>query len=261
LLHPSKNIIAKFIPVSKAKPPAQTELHFKTRGGHRENAGRPRSRTGVSHGKRPHLASRHPVHVTLKVRPDLPTLRSRPTLRVFWRAACAAREKSRSAARLVHYSVQHDHVHLLVEAPDREALSRGIQGLAIRLARGINKELGRTGRVFADRYHARTLRTPLEVRRALAYVLLNARRHAAQRRLPLPDAVDPCTSAAYFDGFREGRFTWKRPHTTGPPVTPPRTWLLSTGWRRHGELSITEVPGGAARSSSSPARRPNAPPR
>jgi REP element-mobilizing transposase RayT len=221
------------------------ELRFRTRGGLRRNAGRPGSRKGVSHAPRPHLAARHPVHVTLKVRPDLPTLRSRQTLRVFWRAACAAREKQ-SPARLVHYSVQDDHVHLLVEAPDRKALSRGIQGLAIRLARGINKELDRTGRVFADRYHARPLRTPLEVRRALAYVLLNARRHAAQRRLALPETfVDACTSAAYFDGFREGPFTWKRPHTTGPPVTPPRTWLLSTGWRRHGELSITEVPGSA----------------
>jgi hypothetical protein len=97
---------------------------------------------------------------------------------------------------------------------------------------------------YADHVKDRTLRTPLEVRRALAYVLLNTRRHAAKRRLALSSTfVDPCTSAAYFDGFREGRFTWKRPHTTGPPVTPPRTWLLSTGWRRHGELSITEIPG------------------
>jgi hypothetical protein len=59
------------------------------------------------------------------------------------------------------------HIHLIVEAKDRELLSRGMQGLVIRMARQLNKALGRTGRVSADRYFARALKTPREVRRAV----------------------------------------------------------------------------------------------
>jgi len=68
---------------------------------------------------------------------------------------------------VLQFSVQRDHIHLLVEAPDGRALSRGLQGLAIRIAKGVNRILGRRGRVWADRFHARALRTPREVRNAL----------------------------------------------------------------------------------------------
>jgi len=78
---------------------------------------------------------------------------------------------------LVHFSVQRDHLHLIAEASDRRALSRGIQGLSIRVARAVNRQLARKGRLFSDRYHARALKTPREVRFALRYVLLNARKH------------------------------------------------------------------------------------
>jgi REP element-mobilizing transposase RayT len=73
--------------------------------------------------------------------------------------------------RVVEFSVQGNHVHLLVEAPDRHALARAIQGFSIRVAKGLNRMMGRTGRVFDDRYHARVLRTPTEVRHAIRYVL------------------------------------------------------------------------------------------
>jgi len=152
--------------------------------------------------------------------------------------------------RLVHYSVQGNHLHLLVEAKGREALSRGMQGLTIRLARGLNRVMGRRGKVFADRYHARALRTPGEVRHALAYVLLNAEHHGigwrAGRRGP---ALDPCTSGRSFDGWRGAHsaptrgppaLRARRPDSAASPDVPvvaPRTWLLRTGWRRHGLLA------------------------
>jgi hypothetical protein len=91
--------------------------------------------------------------------------------------------------------VQSNHLHLLVEAESREALSRGVQGLAVRLARAVNRTLVRCGRVFAGRYHRRDLATPREVRHALVYVLVNHRKHGLR-----PEAIDSCSSGPWFTG-------------------------------------------------------------
>jgi hypothetical protein len=135
-----------------------------------------------------------------------------------------------------------------------------MQGLKVRIARRLNGIIGRRGTVFAERYHARVLRTPMEVRNALAYVLGNARRHAKQqgRRLAR-NWVDPCSSAPYFSGWRGRKAAqwggrgdpWARdtreedeiPLATGPPTRPARTWVLSKGWRRRGLLDVNAVPG------------------
>jgi putative transposase len=125
-----------------------------------------------------------------------------------------------------------------------------MQGLTIRLAKRLNRLFERNGRVFADRFHARPLKTPLEVRRALAYVLNNYRRHAdgAGPRLPLAFR-DPCSSAAWFDG-------WDPEWTHAPPdpralsdplplvalgVVAARSFLLRRGWRRYGLIRPFEV--------------------
>jgi putative transposase len=149
----------------------------------------------VSHATREAVASREPVLVTLKVRAGLLRLRSRRVLARLLPSLAAARERH---VRLVHWSVQHDHVHLLVEAINAERLARGMQGLSVRIARRINALMGRRGKVFADRYHARVLRSPRQTRHALAYVLGNARKHG--ERLP-PRGVDPCSSAGGFEGW------------------------------------------------------------
>jgi REP element-mobilizing transposase RayT len=118
--------------------------------------------------------------VTVKLRQHLPRLRNRKE-----RAALLthfARGKDRLGFRLLHFAILNDHLHFVVEAKDRTALSRGLQGLLIRLARGLNKLWGRKGKVFADRYHDRALKSPREVRNALVYVLGNGRKHAAQHR-------------------------------------------------------------------------------
>ena len=161
--------------------PRQTSLVFRTWGGARQGAGRKRAtaRSNVSHLKRAPLDANHPVLVTMRVRRDVPNLRTqRPMAGV--RLAFAGGRR-RFGFRLVHFSVQGNHLHLIVEAADKRALSRGMQGLAIRLARRVNGALGRTGGMFADRYHARALGTPREVRNALAYVLLNRQRHGGGR--------------------------------------------------------------------------------
>jgi hypothetical protein len=132
----------------------------------------------------------------------------------------------------------------LTDAKDAVALARALQGLAIRMARGLNRVMGRHGAVFADRYHARSLRTPTEVRRAIVYVLGNARKHLpAIGRKPRADWIDPYSSAVWFPG-------WNQPIATGPPparvlVAPPTTWLLTTGWlRAGGRIRSEETPSG-----------------
>ena len=150
--------------------------------------------------------------------------------------------KQRGAFRLCHYAVLNDHLHFLVEAHDRTSLSRGLQGLLVRIARTLNKLWARRGKVFADRYHDRILRTPREVRNAIRYVLQNARKHAAEgRMLAVPQAIDTYTSAPWFDGFRE-TITVRGLEVVIRPVTSARTWMLTLGWRRHGLLSVHELP-------------------
>jgi putative transposase len=134
----------------------------------------------------------------------------------------------------VHFSVQGDHLHLLVEAQDERALSSGARGLSIRAARAINDTLARNGAVWGDRYHARALPTPRETRHAIVYVLMNFRKHRpADRR-----TIDPCSSAPWFDGFRTPRAS----PPEAAPTSKPRTWLAATGWKRHGLIHLAERP-------------------
>jgi len=152
----------------------------------------------------------------------------------------------RGSFRVVHYSIQADHGHFLVEAAGREALGRGMKSLAARFARAVNRALERKGPVLAERYHLRVLRSPRQVRNALAYVLLNARKHhrRAERRKGTPSSIglDAASSSRWFDGFTR----WLVSDRTGPiEVARPRLWVLRTGWRRAGGLiDPATVPGG-----------------
>jgi REP element-mobilizing transposase RayT len=172
------------------------------------------------------------VHVTLRLAKGLPSLRQTSLARLVFAAFHAA--KTLNGVRLVHFSIQSNHLHLIVEAEETRALSRAMQGLAVRLARRLNGRIKRRGTVFADRYHSRVLGTPLEVRRTLAYVLGNHRHHFGEHRA---SRVDPLSSGFYFDGFafllpRRPRRGFVPPEE--PPVARPRFWLLREGWRRHG---------------------------
>jgi putative transposase len=204
------------------------------RGGRRKGAGRkPGPRPWVPRVPRPAHKPAHPVHVTLRARREAGSLRERAVFAQLHEALAAA---SKTAFRVVHFSVQRDHVHLLLEADSRRALIRGVQGLAIRLARAVNRVRASRGRVWADRYHARALSTPREVRNALVYVLMNWRKHRAGR-----GELDPCSSAVYLKGWRDrGYLVLGRT----PPVVPPHTWLLKVGWRRQGPLDVGERPRG-----------------
>ena len=142
-------------------------------------------------------------------------------------------------------------VHSSRRAHGAFALGRGMKSLASLFAFAVNRALGRTGRVLSDRYHLRVLKCPRQVRNAIAYVLLNARKHAGQRiqrlrksgmrnvpSLRNDGAVDYASSGRWFEGWRAK----VRRDGSVPPVAPPHTWFLRSGWRMHGLIDPNEIP-------------------
>ena len=209
-------------------------------GGRQEGAGRPRvaARRIIHHIKRDAFASRHPLHVTIRVREDIPKLRTPKFNRAFYQVLAGS--ASRAGFRVVHYSLQSNHVHCLIEAKDKTTLANGMKSFSARFARAVNRVFNRTGKVLEGRYHVRTLKTPKEVRNALAYVLLNARKHYVQCHGKRPPAkIDPCSSGKFFDGWK-GLLQPPPVSTLLPKAT---TWLLAKGWRKHRLIRLDEVPG------------------
>jgi putative transposase len=198
----------------------QLRLHLRTWGGKRRGAGRkPKgARPLVAHRPRDPLRAGWAVHVTMRMREHVWKLRSRRCFDVLER--CLVAGKERFGCRVVHFSVQGNHIHLVVEAPDNRSLARGMQGLAVRIARALNRLMRRRGRVFADHFHSRVVRTPNEAAHAIAYVLANFAKHAAQ----WGEHVDARSVDRYSSAFVRA--------TGPPPVVAPRTWLLTIGWRR-----------------------------
>ncbi|MEN8160122.1 MAG: transposase, partial [Myxococcota bacterium] len=164
------------------------------------------------HREREPIPGACPVHVTVRVRDDVPSLRSRRLVREVQRSLAEACE--RGEFRVAHYSLQRDHAHLIVEARGKAALARGMKSVGARLARAVNRVFQRSGPVLDGRFHHRVLRTPREVRNALAYVLLNARRHWAKARggRRPPVRLDAASSARWFDGWQRA---WRE--RLGPP--------------------------------------------
>ncbi len=211
----------------------QLALNWREWGGARKGAGRKRTvRSRVPHRRRKGFARSHPLHVTTKCLSGLPSLRARRTAAELMEKIAEGSE--RKGFRLVHYSLQRDHIHMIVEADDRASLASGMKGLLVRLARTLNRLWDRTGAVF-KRFHDQVLASPRQVRNALRYVLLNARKH--RERIPT-NRPDPLSSGAAFDGWKHVRRTSPRRRLTAPASS----WLLRTGWLHWGRISLTEHP-------------------
>jgi len=227
--------------VARTKEQFNREFEFPDGwGGTRKGAGAKRKceRSGVSHARRAEFAARFPVHVTMKLKSGLPSLRRGSAHSLLIASFAATRE--RRDLRLVHYSIQSNHLHLLCEARGRSELARAIQALAVRIAKGLNALWKRAGALFADRYHDQILRTPREVRHALGYVLSNAAKHGLASAIGRPD---PFSSGRWFDGWRAHARALDLPPS---PLSRANTWLLSVGWSRHGPI---EIAGARPRSS------------
>ena len=224
------------------KRTGQTEIKFRTWGGKRKGAGRKRSgRRKVAHRRREDFAKCYPSHVTLRFIDSLPSMRRRKTFKAI-RAAMYVAMKHQGF-RIVHLSIQSNHVHLICEATDRTAMARGIQGFKISAAKKLNKVLGRKGTIFAERYHAELLTTPTQVRNAICYCLNNWRRHGEDRKATV--RVDHYSTGYWFHGWKERGPLMEEP--SGEEVLPsckPQTWLLKDGWERGGgPISLYDRPG------------------
>jgi REP element-mobilizing transposase RayT len=201
-----------------------------TWGGARPHAGRKKAafRKSVAHVVRPEISARHPLHVTMRSRAR--TLRRGHVLTALRRQVKRVRE-AEGGFRILHYSLQDNHLHLLVEADDKATLSSGMIGFASALGRSINKLRRVHGKIWSQRYHARALKSPLEVRRALIYVLRNGSKHGVAR------GEDRYSSARAFDGFVATRAVGDDCLAEG------QTWLVRVGWRKaHGAIRAHERP-------------------
>lgn len=199
----------------------QTKLDLRTWGGKRKGAGRKPSsgRRRVSRSRRVNIPKGCPAHVTLRVREDISNLRTQNLMNairaVFWQA------RMNTCLRLTQFSVQPNHLHLIVEADDTASLSRGMQALCIRLALKINRTLGRRGRVFEDRFHNHVPKIPREVEHAIRYVMENSRIHAERAGRSIEKGIDP---------FTGGPCPVRFPREHRCLIVEPRCWLLRRAW-------------------------------
>jgi REP element-mobilizing transposase RayT len=230
------------------RPPKNGTWH----GGRREGAGRkPKNgvRAGVPHRRRERQTPDVPLHVTLRLVDGLPRLRTRRVYQLVQRAMALANRHE--TVRLCHMSIQHNHLHLILEADDERALSRAMRSFKISFAKNLNRELGRTGTVFADRYHTERLETPRQVKHCLAYVLGNWRKHGEDRaHAGPPRLADRYSTGPFFDGWDTGpppqlffRKDLPFPEDGPFPIRFATSWLLTKGWKRHGLISPWERPG------------------
>jgi putative transposase len=206
--------------MKRLKKPVQLELAARTWGGRRKGAGRPRTIGVVPRVTRPEFPSRLPLHVTLKIRKEVGGLRTNKIFAQIQRAFFYGH--NRFGMRMVEFSVQGNHLHLVVEAENRRSLWRGMQGLNVRIARAVNRVLKRKGKVFGDRYHARVLRTLAEVRNAVEYVRYNFKSHQERLGRDLhPFYVDPYSSTCGEAVCYMESYDW-----SALVIAAPRTWLL-----------------------------------
>ena len=237
--------------------PSQLDIAFKRldkngqlRGGKRKGAGRkPGVRRAAAHKTRAVVDPRNPQHVTLRLVAGLPSLRT-PAMYAAIRIALEVTAK-RHDFRIVHFSIQGNHIHLLVEAESKDALALGVKGFEVSAAKRINARIRaangrrRRGQVFEDRYHVRAISTVRDTRNALCYVLNNHRHHSQRGPLLYDGKLDPYSSAIFFPGWRE-RTTPEihiPPDYDPPRVCSPETWLLTKGWKLAPPISCFEVPG------------------
>ena len=205
-------------------------------------AGKPKKRPGPKPSRRPNVRHRaravhkywNPLHVTLRAKRGLPSFRAE---RLYAAFELAVRRTRRDDFRVVEFSVQDDHLHLIVEADDSDALARGMTSFSVRANRLFNAAHGRgRGQVWADRYHRRDLTSARQVRNALVYCIQNYKKH--QVVTSGAPRIDPCSSARWFTGW-----TAIRQQDDGErPSEVARTVLLQRAWQKHGLIHPGERP-------------------
>lgn len=219
------------------------------KGGKRPGAGRPpkNGRAGTSHARRPDIKPAVPIHVVFRIESDIGSLRRRDIYEALRGATIVA--GNHQDVRIVHMSIQRNHLHLYVEADNRAALTRGMKSFAVSAAKRINASIvvdgkHRRGRVFSDRYHIEVVTNCRQAHRVLGYILNNWRKHREDfDRKAQEWMIDPFSSASSFDGWKERDQIPPWPVSYRPLfVRPARSWLLRVGWKKYGPISCFEIP-------------------
>jgi putative transposase len=224
--------------VVMARRPKQQELFPRPSRPARRS---PKRASCVPHMVRPHHDYRHPIHVTMRRATGRSSLRKELTYAAI--KAQIARAVQRGV-RVIHYSIQHDHVHLIIEAADRVRASRDMQLLFSRLALETNRVERRHGKLFADRHHRRPLTTPREMRNCLVYVMFNDRKHASSFAELTREGgwFDTCSSALWFVDWDPRARPPPQRDVELSPLAPAQTWLAQTGWKNGGLIRFDERP-------------------
>jgi hypothetical protein len=205
-----------------------------TWGGARIGAGRPAKRAIASepHKRRPELPRGHAVHVTARIVPSIAALRGHDAYAALDRALQLSLR--RADFRIVRIAVRGRALELIVEADDRIALARGMQGFQVSAARALNRACRRHGTVFADRYRPRALFTRAAVRDVVARLAPSPGAMPAPR--PAPATADPFAAGVRASVRAAG------PRRPGAPRLPryelawPRH-ALPQSWRLAAELA------------------------
>ncbi len=202
-------------------------------GGKRKGAGRKNRSKTVSHGAREAVDFKKPLHITKRLKPGLRGLRCKPLKLEFEKSLKKAKQKG---VHFIHYSLEDNHLHLFVEAADKKALSSGMNSLGTRFAKAVRKKIGGSGSVFEGRYHLKVLKSPRQVKNALAYVLLNHSKH--QKLIPYSDDF---SSAAHFHEWRRLLGNEMGPILKNQRecrlalpdhLSEARSWLARAGWKK-----------------------------
>jgi REP element-mobilizing transposase RayT len=234
--------------------PEEGRTRKNRRGTSRRRPGRPKKPgAGERHEQRERFDKLRVIHVTLSVGRQFDTLRKRDTYFAIRKATLAV--LGRHDFRIVHMSPEDDHIHLIIEADNHNALWRGMQAFQISAAQHLNQALSKRtrtlcrGKVFVDRYHPVTVTSPTQARNTLNYVLNNWRRHHHDYRNEAQRGwdVDYMSSAISFAGWKElerpgARFQYNIELNQRLCVSPPQSWLLNVGWRRGGSISMYSIP-------------------
>jgi REP element-mobilizing transposase RayT len=202
-------------------------------GGRRKGAGRKNLSGTVAHAAREKVDFRKPLHITIRLAPGLSGLRTKHLHEQFTAALLKAKAKG---LRVLHYSIQGNHLHMLAECADNQALAAGMNSFGTSFAKAVRKKLGGKGKVFDGRYHLRVLKNPMQMKNTLAYVLLNQAKH--ENLIPYNDRF---SSSQYFNEWKAllGRKVgpiledWRKNQNSLPDyLSTPKSWLASAGWRR-----------------------------
>lgn len=239
--------------VSRKPSAKQMKVSVASWGGRRKGAGRKnRSRT-VNHMKREKVGPQWPLHITLRLAPGRPSLRRQSLLEVF---AIAVAEAKKFGLRINQFSFLGNHFHLIAEADNNRALRQGMQCLTIRIAKHL-KKFGflkpgspeplatKPKNLFLGRYHLQVLKTPLAVKNALRYVLVNEAKHAGRMKSQAPgkDLLSIYSSGFCFKNWRQLGWSvrqdetlkyaarWQSIAPLANWLAPPKSWLGREGWQ------------------------------